>query len=342
MADYLARIAAAGTRTSMQAKPPVSGPALLPGPPLSSMLYPAHVALIEEVPTLSDIPGTQVPLPDSSAVPMPPTTEAISHDVAPMKSYTSIKEEQPIAAPVPVISNTPTIPVEQESIHSQAQKPAASDAAPIILAPRALRHSASASQSDIAQLHDVKHVYQKGQPDAHRPPTVSTGTSQPSHIPPSSQEWINTTPTTSGTSLPQAPIEHSRRRSPPAATQIMQPQQWRPPEKTMPDQGNNERPTQEMQSHIPTSLMPAEQGPIPQVATPPIPIKKETLSQGSMPLIPTTRTTSRQVKLTIGRLDVQVNNHPPAPSPGRSIPAVNPPATDALEQHCLERFHLKI
>jgi hypothetical protein len=340
MADYLARIAAAATGTTMQAKPPVSGPSLLPGPPPSGMLYPAHIAHGEEVPTLSDIPGTQMPLPDSSDVLTQASVEETSSDVASMKSYASIEEEQPIAAPMAAISNPPTILEAQESVLVQGLKPATSDAALIIRAPRALRHPAL--QSNTAQFSDVKHIYQKEQSDVLMPPIVSTDTSQPSYAPPPSHEQTDKIPTSLGISLLQAPIEQSSKLPPATAPQITQPQQWGPPNKTMPDQGNNAPSTQGMQAHIQTAQKPAEQGLIPQGATHPLPIKKGELSKGSISMMPASRMASRQVRLSIGRLDVQVNNHPPAPSPERSIPAVNPSATDALEQHYLDRFHLKI
>ena len=106
----------------------------------------------------------------------------------------------------------------------------------------------------------------------------------------------------------------------------------------MPDEGNNAPPTQGMQPPKRTSQMPATREALSQEAF----IKKGALSQGSVPLRPIVTAASRQVKLTIGRLDVQVNNHLPALSPSRAISTAIPTATDALEQHFLDRFRLKI
>jgi hypothetical protein len=45
--------------------------------------------------------------------------------------------------------------------------------------------------------------------------------------------------------------------------------------------------------------------------------------------------------VTIGRLDVQVNNQPPAQPPSPSPAQNKGPHQDALEQHYLDRFRLK-
>ena len=422
MANYLARIAAAGIRTSIQAKPPISGPPLLPGPLPSGILYPANVAHSEEVSALSDTPGEPTPPPVSSAVPTtPPAARAVSPYVVPMKSYTTIGEEQPLPPPAPATpatASTQTMPTAQESMHLPGQKPVAIDTTPIIHAPRALRSPTFASEPGV---NDVKQGYQKAQPDVHVPPIASTGTSQPSltsphnitastrtmptaqesmHLPgqksaaidaapiihapralrpctstsepvaakvhrkelsdvsmlpmastgtsrpvltpPHLQERINTIPAASGVSLPREPIEVSSNPSASAAPRVTQPQQSRSPDKATSDQENNMPLTQGVLPLVRTSLMPAEREALPQGAMPPMPIEKGALSQGGIPLMPAASAASRQVKLTIGRLDVRVNNHPPAPSPGRSAPIVSPPATDALEQHSLDRFRLKI
>ncbi len=48
----------------------------------------------------------------------------------------------------------------------------------------------------------------------------------------------------------------------------------------------------------------------------------------------------RSARVTIGRLDVQVHNHPPAPAP--VPPAADLPPPDVLEQRYLSRFWLKL
>lgn len=50
---------------------------------------------------------------------------------------------------------------------------------------------------------------------------------------------------------------------------------------------------------------------------------------------------ARQVKITIGQIDVQVQNRPQAPGNVRPRPTASPPVTDRLEQHFLDRFRLK-
>jgi hypothetical protein len=49
----------------------------------------------------------------------------------------------------------------------------------------------------------------------------------------------------------------------------------------------------------------------------------------------------KEARISIGRLDVQVNNHPPAPPPVRTAPPVTGNAPDALERRYLDRFRLK-
>jgi hypothetical protein len=49
----------------------------------------------------------------------------------------------------------------------------------------------------------------------------------------------------------------------------------------------------------------------------------------------------KEARISIGRLDVQVNNHPPAPPPVRPAAPVTHPAPDTLERHYLDRFRLK-
>jgi hypothetical protein len=49
----------------------------------------------------------------------------------------------------------------------------------------------------------------------------------------------------------------------------------------------------------------------------------------------------KEARISIGRLDVQVNNHPPAPPPVRPAAPMTNPAPDALERHYLDRFRLK-
>jgi hypothetical protein len=72
-------------------------------------------------------------------------------------------------------------------------------------------------------------------------------------------------------------------------------------------------------------------------ATPPMPP-----AQASATLMPPANNpTSRQVKLTIGQLDVQVHNRLPAPPAKQSPSTVSNAVTDALEQRYLDRFRLK-
>jgi len=65
------------------------------------------------------------------------------------------------------------------------------------------------------------------------------------------------------------------------------------------------------------------------------------LAQENAPPMPPAQPTSRQVRLTIGQVDVQVNNRPPAPPISRSPSTGSPAVTDALEQRYLDRFQLK-
>src|SRR5260370_40248836 len=119
MPNYLARVAAAGMRTSIGAKPPVAGPPLLP----------RHTPPSFTDPTTTEQDETQF----------------VQRD---------IKEEQvvPVLPITTVTLNKPVPPSAPESTPLQDQVPLTIDTAPVIRAPKILRSGYTAHREP-PQLH---------------------------------------------------------------------------------------------------------------------------------------------------------------------------------------------
>src|SRR2546423_10988591 len=168
MPNYLARVAAAGMRTSIAAKPPVAGPLLLP----------RHTP-----PSFTD----------------PTTTEQGEGQLG----QRDIKEEQVVPA-VPITTVTLNKPVPSsapESTPLQDQVPLTIETTPVIRAPRMLR-PVSTAHPELPQLHQE----QTAHPGKSTSSVFSTSaTMSPSTTP--SPIAHSKGPVTAGGSLPRVAVE---------------------------------------------------------------------------------------------------------------------------------------
>ena len=295
MPNYLARVAAAGMRTTIPAKPPVAGPPILPGH------SPPNFAVATGI-EQGEGQGIQPEINEEQVVPaLPAATLAL---------------------------NKPVSPSTPESMQLEDQAPSTIDATPVIQAPRTLRPAYKA-RPDSPQLHQVEAIRSGGSTS----PMSSTGTTMsssimPSPVAPRIKEPTDKGPVIPGVSLPRAMLESSDTLPVAAVKQISQVNQVTQP--TALQSADKVRLERE-HGILPT------QAALKQTATPPMPP-----AQASAPLMPPANNpTSRQVKLTIGQLDVQVNNRQPAHPARPSTPTISSEATDTLEQRYLDRFRLK-
>ena|SRR6266487_1973369 len=295
MPNYLARVAAAGMRTTIPAKPPVAGPPILPGH------RPPNFAVATGI------------------------AQGEGQGLQP-----EINEEQVVQAlPAATLAlNKPVSPSTPESMQLEDQAHSTIDATLAIQAPRTLR-PAYKPRPDSQQLHQVEAIRSGGSTS----PMSSTGTTMSSSIMPSPdapriKEPTDKGPVIPGVSLPRAMLESSDTLPVAAVKQISQANQVTQP--TALQSADKVRLERE-HGILPT------QAALKQTATPPMPP-----AQASVPLMPPANNpTSRQVKLTIGQLDVQVHNRLPAPPAKQSPSTVSNAVTDALEQRYLDRFRLK-
>lgn len=227
-----------------------------------------------------------------------------------------------------VALHKPVPPGAPESTQPQDQVPSTKDATPVIQAPRALRPVYTAHPAASSQLHQQQATH----PGVSTSPASSTGTTMsssttPAPIAPSIKEPTGKGPVMAGVSLSQAPVESSD--MPPIAAI----NEVKPTSQVI--QSTASQITDEVRQEREYGMLPT-QAALKQTATPPLPPAQE-----HAPLMPPAHPTSRQVKLTIGRLDVQVNNRQPAPPARPSAPTVSSAASDTLEQRYLDRFRLK-
>ncbi len=308
MPDYLARVVAAGMCTSIAVKPPASGPPLLPGHRPS---YPAFALPMTDVGQVEG-QSMQADVSSEQVVPaLPAATSAVNKQVPPR-----------------VV----------ESTQWQQQGPTMVDATPTIRAPRALR------PTHVSNPVPSQRVNQEVRPpNSSTAPGSLTGTPMPSPATPlpvalSVKEPLDERPTISSLSLPHGPVEVGD--APPMAAPNSQ---VRPGISHAPDRITKDK-EQGVLKQVGTPQMPPAQvsARVPGIhilarssGTPPMPP-----AQVSAPRMPPAHPASSRVKLTIGRLDVQVNNRQPAPPTRRAVPVGSLAATDALEQHYVDRFRL--
>jgi hypothetical protein len=364
MPDYLARVAAAGMRTSIPARPPVSGPPLLPGqrpsffafaPPTVDVEQVEGEAVQGEVSTERVVPALpaatvavkkQIPLttgveqvegedvqgevsPERVVPALPAATVAVKKQV-PLTTGVEQVEGEDVQGEVSPERVVPALPAATVAVkkqvppkavgRTQLQQQAPPIATSTIRAPKALRPAKAPGSVPSPVSQEVIHSDRKATPNS-LADTAMSSPAAPLPVAPGVKEAIAQRPTMSGESSSSRAIEG---RDTPSMVTV------NPEFQSRIAQAADKVTKGREQSVLPP------QGLLKQVATPPMPS-----AQVSAPPLPPAHPTSRQVKLTIGRLDVQVNNRQPAPPTRRAAPAASSAATDGLEQRYVDRFRLK-
>lgn len=234
---------------------------------------------------------------------------------------TDVSTEQVVPALPAATSavNKQVPPRAVEKTQSQQQGLSMIDSTPTIRAPKALRPT-HVSGSAPSQVNQEVHPKSGAAPNSIAA-TPMPSPAAPLPVAPREKVPIDERPAMSSLSSPHKQVEGSD--TPPIAALNPRVQ---PGVSDAPDRVTKDRER---------GVLPA-QGSLKQAGTPPMPP-----AQVSVPQIPPANPTSRRVKLTIGQVDVRVNNRPPA-FPARQLPPTGSHAvTDTLEQRYLDRFRLK-
>ncbi len=301
MADYLARVATAGARTAPPARPPVTGPPRLPEMTAPAL---APTAVTPEAPAPGEATeGPPPPPPVLVQSPRPLTPDA---PTAACGFAQSRKRHRGLASPTTTTVRMPT-----------GLRPAATSAA----LPTAW---SEATTSEVA-----------------RAPSGHATSQQPVQTPAPSQPSASAVPQATKTELGVAPASEA-----PATSRLSA------AETTMPTPAPRSAPNKEAVGRARLELLPRAEVQPPVAPSGPL-VGDGHPQAGRLGLrargdaSPTTtanfpvRGESRQARLTIGRIDVQVHNQPAAPPAAPQTPAETAPR-DVLEQHYLERFRLRL
>jgi hypothetical protein len=342
MPNYLARVAAAGARTSTPIRPPVSAPPIMPGSGLFEPAWSAELEAEVVVPTLTandrqadarpapssltfEATSTRAPTPD-----LPPTTAAASPAAAQLV-------HGPIDPPPPAAPSSPRVEPQRE-----IEPPKRDD---IVRVPRALR---------LAPILEILPAT-TGAQDSANPPVESPAPP----LAPISAARSRAAVRVPASALPQA-ASVQRDANPPAAAPLLA--------------AVRQPPTPVLTEPLPDPAVAAEASPVTPAAvvllpeTPPlpgglpspaVPMQREGIAVAAaieeqrpdpgftgLPLPPAQPgppappvAAQRQSRITIGRLDVQVTNHPPPPAV-RPARLPSPPDQDILAGLYLDRFRL--
>jgi hypothetical protein len=146
---------------------------------------------------------------------------------------------------------------------------------------------------------------------------------------------------TVATSPSIAEVEHERMTSePPRQAQVLLPPQPRPEATADPLRSGqieaDSRSTTEAEQHRTTPAPPLQQRGASHANSGPLPAQQAPVASIS------TSADGRQSRITIGRIDAQVNNHPPAPPSAPPASETSLIAADTLEGRFLSRFALKL
>jgi hypothetical protein len=323
MANYLQRVITAGARIHSPAKPPVAAPTILPA---------AFVA--PPAPTAPD-----VSLPRSTKRAVPQTPERI---VPPIE-----KSTVPTAPPqaVPPIANRPPVPLSVAIARLTSGPP--------IRAPRGIRADVPLPQPPRAEVPRIEmpHIASKPtepspKPAVAHPDAEPRATTPPPEIQkPAFDADVHVAPVPAAPiALPQyVPVSEAKQESKPP----VQKQSPRKPPEPTPVQPRIEprhvdRPTKLIEETSVRATPPIEAKPAPAQRNPkiePIRIKPKSSEQPLTPAIAPERTESRKSRITIGQVDVQVNNQRAAPATAPA-PAAGP-RTDFFEARYLNRFSMR-
>jgi hypothetical protein len=299
MANYLQRVAAAGMRTTMAAKPPVAGPPILPGYGFSDL---ASASGMERSESRDIQRGTM------QAGPLLPAASTAMN--IPISSQRA--DHPPFQGQFPPTSSTmPTIRVSKVT----GEQRTLSSALPQVNQPgRANTPHGSSAPSTNTIIPPSREPHRREPTSAApAPPSPSDPPSLPGR--PRLRELVQEADkpsmhVTTRVARLRESIEDNTRSSATTAFQVSQP---------------NTSPFGKGVSGRVSQAQPAQ----------------NVVPQMSAPVMPPSTPPSRQVKLTIGRLDVQVHNQPSAPAVRRPMPAASTPVTHTLEQHYVDRFRLK-
>ena len=352
MPNYLQRIVMSGARTTSTAKPPVSSRALIP--PVSA----ARVSMAEEGPRIAE-EFSELVLPAMHAVSDEPM-HAVSHKPSP--------HEQDISATLASDRGEPSgAPVHNPV--SDRISPAASDVAPFmsaagavgvrVLAPKGLRRARTGNdrQQEITRVVEETLRAVSSRPPENRPEggTPVESSLEASTITPG--EMRRVAPDVSG----QLQRKPSAASPAPLTARIPGPRISAPV---------TDSKAQEVQIQAAAEALPAQILPVAQKSSPEVkPSRDAEQSSAHSPLIPkpvvekqiaetrrfeeratvpkqTQPTFSatdkrRRSQISIGRVDVQVNNLSAQPSTS-PLPARQPARSNFLEARYLDRFFLKL
>jgi hypothetical protein len=338
MSDYLMRVALSGARTSPPARPPAAGPPRLPEVGLAARQ------------------ATDTP-PVAGAA--PPEAQPVPEVAAPRQTAS---EPASPAAPLVLGSGERTAPptrvADADPPTVSTAAPSGGEAVPLIRMPRALRPTPAQFEERAAPLPTTPQPGPAPATELVTPSRLETGRrpeGPASPVPPDAVSARTEAPVRKGADpgkgegpLAEEPPVTLAPVPPPAAGPLPPPL----------DRGADARPEGDTPQVTgkPAASRAADRAELKraEVITP---AKAETeLSVFPLPeppvQVPPTGPVAgaaslpgeggtRQARVVIGRLEVQVNNHPPAPPAIVPPRAAGPLPVDALEQRCLDRFRLR-
>jgi hypothetical protein len=364
MPDYLERVVLGGARTSTPGKPPPAAPPRMPGvsqpwfPPVETL----DIIDAEAHPSVgsSGLPMTTLSAMPANATPPQPSPEALAPGAS--------KGEQTPSGPSAPAESSAASPAPMPHPPSALGDPTSSEAAAIIRAPTALRPMLDNVQNSPSQETLAARSAANAAPESSAnltPPLPSTPSAE------RRRPMVESQPAPKDASVAASVQPASVRRSTPAVVDLMGAQQTvtrspltgeveherEPPgpprraEVVLPPDTRTEeagdpvrarqieadlRTTPEVERHRTTPAPPLQQ----LGASPPNPWP--TPAQQVPAVSISTGADGRQSRITIGRIDVQVNNQPPAPPSAPPPPGTSPIAADVLEGRFLSRFALKL
>ena len=308
MPNYLARVAAAGARTSTPIRPPVGAPPVMPGPGLFEPALSAEMEAEVVPPAAADtsrlLDASPAPsTPALGATPPRVPTADLPSTASPASPAVARPEGGPAAPPPPAAPSSPRMEPQQE-----IQRPMSVD---IIRVPKSLRAAPISATPPAAA----------GARNSEKPPAEAPV-------------------------RPPAPMPAAVRQHPvPALTE-------RPSDLTVAAEASPATPAaaaplpegSPFPGGLPSSAVPMQRESAAVAAS--VPARRPDPGFTGLPLPPAQAgppeppvAAQRSSRITIGRLEVQVANHPPPPA-ARPSRLPSPPDRDILAGLYLDRFPL--